>query len=78
MYISIKLKADDKVLKSLGLTERGSCHGLRIHGLLGVGRGEIWPGVVSALVVVVLDIEAGKLGEADSQGAASIVDVLAI
>lgn len=49
-----------------------------INGWLRVGRGEIWAGVVSALVIVVLDIEAGKLGEADSQGTASIVDVLAI
>lgn len=59
------------------LTE-GSGHGLVVHGGLGVSGGQVRPGVVSALVVVVLDIEAGELGEADSQGAAGVVDVLAV
>lgn len=59
------------------LTEGGR-HGLGVHGWLGIGGGEVWPGVVPALVVVVLDVEAGELGEADSQGAASVVDVLPI
>lgn len=66
------------LLKSLSLTKCCSCHGLMINGGLGVCRGEIWAGVVSALVIVVLHIEAGELREADSQGTASVVDVLAI
>lgn len=60
------------------LTEGGGRHGLVVDGGLGISGGEVWPGVVPALVVVVLDVEAGELGEADSQGAASVVDVLPI
>lgn len=45
---------------------------------LGVGGGKVWPGVVPALVVVVLHIKAGELGEADPQGTAGVVDVLPV
>ena len=58
-------------------TEGGS-HGLVVYGGLGVSSGQVWSGVVSALVVVVAHVEAGELGEADPQGAARVVDVLAV
>ena len=58
-------------------TERGS-HGLVVHGGLGVSGGKVRPGVVPALVVVVLHVEAGELGEADPQRTASVVDVLPV
>lgn len=49
-----------------------------VDGGLRVGGGQVRPGVVPALVIVVLDIKAGELGEADSEGAAGVVDVLPI
>lgn len=49
-----------------------------VNGWLGVGGGEVGSGVVPALVIVVLDIKAGELGETDPQGATGIVDVLPI
>lgn len=60
------------------LTKGGGRHGLGVDGWLGVGGGEVWPGVVPALVIVVLDVEAGELGEAYPQGAAGVVDVLSV
>lgn len=45
---------------------------------LRVGSGKVWAGVIPAFVIVVFDVEAGELGEADSQGTTSIVDVLAV
>jgi len=59
-----------------GLTE-GS-HGWVLEARLDVPGGQVGPGVVAALVVVVLDVEAGELGEADPQGAAGVVDVLTV
>ena len=56
----------------------GGGHGLVIHGGLGVSGGQVGPGVVAALVVVVLHVEAGELGEADAQRAAGVVDVLPV
>lgn len=73
-----KKKQSHHHLGRFKLTEGGGRHGLGVHGWLSIGGGEVWPGVVPALVVVVLDVEAGELGEADSQGAASVVDVLSI
>lgn len=60
------------------LTKCGGCHGLGVDGGLCVCGGEVGSGVISALVVVVFDIQAGELGEADSQGTAGVVDVLSI
>lgn len=59
------------------LTERCS-HGWVLHGRLAVSAGQVWSGEVSALLVVVLDVEAGEFGEADPQGAAAVVDVLSV
>lgn len=50
----------------------------RVHGGLAVSGRELRPGVVSALVVVVLDVEVDQLGEVDAQRAAGIVDVLTV
>ena len=58
------------------VTEGGS-HA-RVHGGLAVPRGQVQAGEVSALVVVVLDIQAGQLGELHAQSTAGVVDVLAI
>jgi hypothetical protein len=44
----------------------------------GVARGQVGVGVVSALVIVVLDVEAVELGVLDAQGAARVVDVLPV
>lgn len=63
---------------SPNLTKGSSCHGLVVNGGLWICSGEVWSGVIPTLVVVVLDIQAGELGEADSQGTAGIVDVLSI
>lgn len=60
------------------VTESSSRHGLVVDGGLWVCGGEVWAGVVPALVVVVFDVKAGELGEADSQGAAGVVDVLTV
>lgn len=49
-----------------------------VNGWLGIRSGEVWSGVIPALVIVVFNVEAGELGEADSQGAAGVVDVLPI
>lgn len=49
-----------------------------VNGWLCIRSGEVWSGVIPALVIVVLNVEAGELGEADSQSAASVVDVLPI
>lgn len=70
--------SDSSTSSHFKLTEGGGRHGLGVDGWLGVGSGEVWPGVVPALVVVVLDVEAGELGEADPQGAAGVVDVLPV
>lgn len=56
---------------------KSSCHGL-VQGGLAVPRGQVWAGVVPALVVVVFYIEARELGEVDAQRAAGVVDVLSI
>lgn len=60
-----------------GLTE-GCSHGRVLHGWLAVSRGQVGPGEVTALLVVVLDVEAGEFGEADPQSAAAVVDVLSV
>jgi len=59
------------------LTEGGG-HGRVLHAGLAVSAGQVRPGEVAALLVVVLDVEAGELGEADPQRAAAVVDVLAV
>lgn len=56
---------------------KSSCHGLVQSGLA-VPRGQVWAGVVPALVVIVLHIETRELGEVDAQRAAGVVDVLSI
>lgn len=43
-----------------------------------VAGGQVGVGVVSALVIVVLDVEAVELGVLDAQGAARVVDVLPV
>lgn len=60
-----------------GLTE-GRGHGRVLHRGLAVSRGQVRPGEVTALLVVVLDVEAGEFGEADPQSAAAVVDVLSV
>lgn len=60
------------------LTKCSSCHSLGVNGGLWICSWKVWSGVVPALVVVILDVEASELGEADSQSTASIVDVLSI
>lgn len=55
-----------------------SSHGLVVKRGLRVGSGQVRAGVIPAFVIVVLDVEAGELGEADSEGAAGVVDVLAV
>lgn len=49
-----------------------------LHGGLAVPAGKVRSGEVSALLVVVFDVEAGEFGEIDPQSAAAVVDVLAI
>lgn len=60
-----------------GLT-KGCGHGCVLHGRLAVSGGKVWSGEVSALLVVVFDIQAGEFGEADPQCAAAVIDVLSI
>ncbi len=43
-----------------------------------VTRGQVGVRVVSALVVIVLDVQTRQLREVDSQRAAAIVDVLSV
>lgn len=56
---------------------KSSCHGLVQSGLA-IPRGQVWAGVVSALLIIVLYIETCELGEVDAQRAARVVDVLSI
>lgn len=60
------------------LTEGGGGDGLRFERRRAVPRGQIGPSVVSALIVIVLDVQAGEFGEADAQRTASVIDVLSI
>lgn len=71
----IRFQCRTKSLNS-DFTER--CHGLVVDGGLRICGGEVWSGVVPALVIVVLHIQAGEFGEADSQGTTGVVDVLPI
>lgn len=75
-------KCDKKnkcVLKlCLNHTKCSSCHGLGVQGRLCICSGEVRSSVIPALVIVVFDIKAGELGEADSQSTAGIVDVLSV
>lgn len=59
------------------LTERCG-HGWVLHGRLAVSAGQVRSGEVSALLVVVFDIEACEFGEADPQSAAAVIDVLSV
>ncbi len=61
-----------------GALTEGCSHGWMLHGGLTVSGGQVRSGEVAALFVVVFDIEAGEFGEADSQSAAAIIDVLSI
>lgn len=45
---------------------------------LSVACGKVWSGVVSTLVIVVLDVEVDQLAEVYPQSAAGVVDVLSI
>lgn len=47
-------------------------------GGLSVSSGKVWPGVISTLVVVVLDVEVDELTEVYPQSAARIVNVLPV
>lgn len=67
-----------EVVTEVGLTESSGCHGLVVHGRLAVTSGQVWAGVVTALVIVVFHIQAGEFGEANAQCAAGIVDVLSV
>ena len=58
-------------------TEGGS-HGRVLHCGLAVSRWQVRPGEVTALLIVVLHVEAGEFGEVDPQSAAAVVDVLSI
>lgn len=49
-----------------------------LHGGLAVSSGKVWSGEVSALLVVVFDVETGEFGEADPQSTAAIIDVLTV
>lgn len=57
---------------------KAAAHGT--HGAVqaGVARGQARVGVVAALVVVELDVQVGQLRVLDAQGAARVVDVLAV
>lgn len=57
---------------------KGCSHAGGLQAGLTFPGGEVRPGEVTALLVVVLDIEAGEFGEADPQGAAAVVDVLSV
>lgn len=60
-----------------GLTE-GCSHGWVLHGGLAVSGGQVRPGEVAALLVVVFDVEAGEFREANPQSAAAVIDVLSV
>lgn len=60
------------------LTEGSGGDGLRFKRGRPIPCGQIRASVVSALIVVVLDIQAGEFGEADAQRTARIIDVLSI
>lgn len=60
-----------------GCLTKGRGHGL-VQGGLAVAGGQVGPRVVPALVVVVLDVEAGELREVDAERAAGVVDVLPV
>lgn len=53
-------------------------HGRVLQGWLAVSAGQVRSGEVSALLVVVFDVEAGEFGEADPQSAAAVIDVLPV
>lgn len=56
--------------------ERG---GVLVHaGVLAISGWQLWARVVSALVVVVLDVQVHQLGVVDAQRAAGVVDVLTV
>lgn len=62
-----------------GVLTEGCGHGRMLQGgLMAVSGRQVRPGEVSALLVVVLDVQAGQFGEADPQGAATVVDVLSL
>lgn len=60
------------------LTEGSGGEGLGFEWGRAVPCGQIWASVISALIIVVLDIQAGEFGEADAQCTAGIIDVLSI
>lgn len=57
---------------------KGCSHAGGLQAGLTFSRGKVWPGEVTALLIVVLDLKAREFGEADPQGAAAVVDVLSI
>lgn len=59
-------------------TEGGGGDGLLFERGRAVPGGQIGPGVVSALIIVVLNVQAGEFGEADAQRTAGVIDVLSI
>ena len=56
---------------------KGSSH-VGVYGRLSVPCRELWPGVVTALVVVVLHVQVDQLGVVDAERTARVVDVLTI
>lgn len=60
------------------LTEGSGGDSLRFEWGRAIARGQIRPSIVSALIVVVLDVQAGEFGEADAQRTAGVIDVLSI
>ena len=63
-----------------GTGHRTCAEAERLHGHLwsAVPWRQVGGGVVPRLVIVVLHVEAGQLGEVDSQRAAAVVDVLTV
>lgn len=69
-FLRPRLAEVSVALALAGLTEGGG--GVHLSGR------EVGSGEVSALVVVVLDVERAQLGEVDPQRAAAVVDVLTV
>lgn len=72
------IKYSTKVVSRLSFTQGSCSHRLCIEGGLTVSCRQVRASVVSALIIVVLHIQAGELRETNAKGTASIVDVLSI
>lgn len=63
------------------VTEGGSSHRVLVHSRLRVvllSSRKVRSGVVTALIVVKLHVEAGQLGETHPQSTAAVIDVLTV